>query len=83
MRLVTPNYSKRTPVVNDMHFSDSGGGVTGSPPLQTPDLGQPQDTFNPGAKSEILPSGPPKYVQPKGKRVLAKGLTNRRITQNI
>lgn len=73
MKLVTPNYNKRTPIVNDNAF------VTGNPPLATPTIGSPQDTFNPGGGSGVLPSGPPKYVQPKGKRAIAKGLTNKRL----
>lgn len=82
MKLVTPNYSQRTPIVNDNHFSDSGP-VTGSPPVPSPTLGSPQDSFNPGAMAGPLPNGPPKYIQPKGKRVIAKGLTNKRITGNL
>lgn len=73
---------RQTPIVNDTHFSDAHA-ISGNPALQTPGLGAPQDSFNPGANSEILPSGPPKYIQPKGKRVIAKGLTNKRITGNI
>lgn len=73
--LVKPNYSARTPIVNDNHFSDT--------PLQTPGLGAPSDSFNPGASSVPLPNGPPKYVQPAGKRPMSKGLTNKRITGNI
>ena len=83
MKLVTPNYKSRTPVVNDNHFSDAGPGVTGNPPLMEPGIGAPQDSFNPGAQSEPLPMGPPKYIQPKGKRVIAKGLTNKRLTGNL
>lgn len=82
MKLVTPNYSRRTPAFNDAHFSDASP-PNASNPIQMPTLGQPQDSFNPGAGAGPLPSGPPKYIQPKGKRVLAKGLTNRRITQNV
>lgn len=77
MRLIKPNYSQRTPIVNDNHFVD------GNPPLATPGVGSPQDTFNPGAKSAALPNGPPRFVQPPGKRVYAKGETNKRLTQNI
>lgn len=62
-----------TPIVNEMHFTDA----------RAPTLGSPMTVFNPGAKSEILPNGPPKYVQPKGKKPNAKGLTNKRITANI
>ena len=84
MKLVTPNYSKRTPVVNDSHFSDAGAGPVASNPIQMPGLGDPQDSFNPGQASAPLPSGPPRFIQPKGaKRVYAKGVTNKRITQNI
>ena len=74
MKLVKPNYSKRSPVVNDMHFSDAATGQPG--------LGSPQDTFNPGQASEALPNGPPKYIQPAGKRVMSKGLTNKRLPAN-
>lgn len=78
MKLVAPNYSKRTPIVNDNSF------VAGNPPLATPTIGSPQATFNPGGKSGILPVGPPKYIQPKGKRAVSKGLTNKRLpNQNI
>lgn len=77
MRLVTPNYSARTPIVNDNSFVD------GHPPVATPTIGAASDTFNPGGKSGLFPNGPPKYVQPRGKRVMAKGLTNKRITQNV
>lgn len=73
---------KQTPIVNDAHFSDSHA-VGGNPPLQTPGLGAPQDSFNPGAGSEILPNGPPKYIQPQGKKVIAKGLTNKRLTGTV
>lgn len=82
MKLVKPNYKSRTPVVNDMHFSDAGAGPTGNPPLTLPGIGSPQDTFNPGQASEALPSGPPKYIQPAGKRVMGKGLTNKRLPAN-
>ena len=77
MKLVTPNFSKRTPIVNDNNFID------GSPPIAAPTIGSPQASFNPGAASGALPNGPPRFIQPKGKRVYAKGLTNKRITQNI
>lgn len=72
----------QTPIVNDAHFSDSHA-VSGNPPLMTPNLGAPQDTFNPGAGSEPLPNGPPKYIQPAGKKVVAKGLTNKRLTGTV
>lgn len=72
----------RTPIVNDSHFSDSHA-IKGNPPIATPGLGNPMDSYNPGASSEILPNGPPKYMQPQGKRPMSKGLTNKRITQNI
>lgn len=83
MKMVKPNYSSRSPIVNDNHFDDSTPVTAGNPPLPDPTLGSPQDSFNPAANSEPLPNGPPKYVQPKGKRVMAKGLTNKRITGNI
>lgn len=60
------------PIVDDSAFTDT-----------RPTIGQPSTSFNPGKASEILPNGPPKYVQPQGKRVMAKGLTNKRITGNI
>jgi hypothetical protein len=75
MRLVTPDYSQRSPIVNDNNFVD------GNPPLPTPTLGSPQASFNPGAKSGLFPNGPPKYIQPKGKRAGAKGMTNKRLPQ--
>lgn len=60
-------------IVNHLAFSDA-----------TPTLGGTSSTFNPGTKSEPMPSGPPRYVQPKG--VLktrdvtsAPGLTNKRF----
>lgn len=71
-KLQVPNYSKRTPIVNDAHFTDGPS----EPTLQSAQ-------FNPGQNAAALPNGPPKYVQPKGKRIFAKGLTNKRITQNI
>lgn len=79
MKLVTPNYKARSPIVNDASFSD---GPVAPMPAQ-PVTGSPDATFNPGANSSPFPNGPPKYIQPKGKRVIAKGLTNKRITGNI
>ena len=76
MQLVKPNYSQRSPIVNDNSFVD------GHPPLPTPTLGSPQANFNPGGNSSPLPNGPPKYVQPKGKRPMSKGLTNKRLPMN-
>lgn len=73
--LIKPNYSARTPIVNDAHFTDT--------PLPTPTVGSTQASFNPGAQSGQLPNGPPRFVAPPGKRVYAKGLTNKRITGNI
>lgn len=70
MRLVKPNYSSRTPVVNDSNFSDAK-------------IGTAQTSFNPGQKASPFPNGPPKFIQPPGKRVNAKGMTNKRLTQNI
>lgn len=70
MKLVTPNYSKRSPIVNESSFNDQKIGGT-------------SDTFNPGASASPLPTGPPKYIQVPGKRPNAKGLTNKRLTQNI
>lgn len=72
-----------TPIVNDSAFSDSHAISGGNPPLTLPGLGAPQDSYNPGAQAGPLPNGPPKYIQPKGKRPMQKGLTNKRITQNI
>ena len=77
MKLVTPNYSKRSPIVNDDHFVD------GNPPLPSPTIGSAQASFNPGQGSSALPNGPPRFVQPPGKRVYAKGLTNKRVPGNI
>jgi len=76
MKLVKPNYSARTPIVNDNNFVD------GNPPIATPTIGSPSATFNPGGKSSPLPNGPPKYIQPAGKRPMAKGLTNKRLPMN-
>lgn len=70
MKLVKPNYSKRSPIVNDTHYNDAK-------------IGSKNSTFNPGAKAGILPAGPPRYIAPPGKRVNAKGLTNKRFTQNV
>lgn len=70
MKLVKPNYSARTPIVNDSHFNDAK-------------IGSASTTFNPGAKASALPAGPPKFIQPPGKRVNAKGLTNKRFSQNV
>jgi hypothetical protein len=79
MHLETPNYSQRSPIVNDNHFVD------GNPPVPSPVLGSPQASFDPGAKSSALPNGPPRFIQPQGaKRVFGtKGLTNKRQTSNI
>lgn len=75
MKLLTPNYSARTPVVNDAHFTDG-------PALPT--LGSPQASFNPGQGASALPNGPPRFVQAPGKRVFGtKGLTNKRNTSNL
>jgi hypothetical protein len=73
--MVVPNYSKRSPIVNDNNFVD------GNPPVPSPTLGSSQTTFNPGAKS----AAPPKYIQPVGaKRVFGtKGLTNKRQTGDL
>ncbi len=73
---------KSSPIVNDAHFSDAHAVSTSSAP-PTPGIGSPMDSFNPGGASEILPSGPPKYIQPAGKRPMAKGLTNKRVTGNL
>jgi hypothetical protein len=74
MKMVTPNYSQRTPAFND-------GGFTDGP--REPTIGSTQASFNPGQSASALPNGPPRFIQPQGKRVYAKGLTNKRITQNI
>jgi len=76
MQLVKPNYSARSPIVNDNNFVD------GNPPISTPTIGSPQATFNPGAKSGPLPNGPPKYIQPQGKRPMSKGMSNKRLPMN-
>lgn len=74
---------RSTPIVNDQHFSDAHAISNGNPPIQMPQLGSPQDSYNPGQQAGPLPNGPPKYIQAKGKRVIAKGLTNKRITGNV
>lgn len=81
MKLETPNYSKRSPIVNESGFNDSH--ATSFTPPAGPKLGSPQTTFNPGASSEILPGGAPKYVSPPGRRVQGKGLTNKRLTGTL
>jgi len=63
------------PVVNDMHFTDA-------PRIAMPTIGSPQASFNPASGGSILPNGPPKFIQPKGKRATAKGLTNKRLPMN-
>lgn len=70
MRLVKPNYKARKPIVNEVHYTDAR-------------IGDKSSTFNPGAKASALPNGPPKFIQVPGKRIYAKGLTNKRLTQNI
>lgn len=70
MKLVKPNYSKRSPIVNDTHYNDAK-------------IGSKNSTFNPGASSSPLPTGPPRTISAPGKRVYAKGLTNKRFQQNI
>lgn len=70
MKLVKPNYSQRTPIVNEDHFMDAR-------------VGGKDASYNPGQKAQALPTGPPKYIQVPGKRPYSKGLTNKRITQNI
>lgn len=74
MKLVTPNYSQRTPVFNDSSFTDGA----------SPGIGTPNASFNPGRNSGPLPKGPPKYVTPGGgkSRNLAQGLTNKRYQFN-
>lgn len=60
------------PIVDHNSFTDA-----------TPTIGGKSDTFNPGTGSAgVLPSGPPKYVQPKGVRpqtFAGKGQTNKRL----
>lgn len=70
--LVKPNYSSRTPIVNDNSFTDSH-----------PTIGSPSATFNPGASTSPLPNGPPRNINIPGKRPYSKGMTNKRITNNI
>ena len=50
-----------------------------------PTMGSPQATFNPGDASAYgpLPGGPPRNVNPPGRRVVAKGLTNKRIQNTM
>lgn len=74
MKLLKPSYKARSPVVNDTHFTDGP---------QEPTLGSPQASFNPGKDAGPLPKGPPKYIQPAGKKPFSKGLTNKRYTNNI
>jgi hypothetical protein len=75
MSLVKPNYSQRTPIVND-------GGFTDGP--REPTLGSTQATFNPGQNASPLPNGPPRFIQAPGKRVFAgKGMTNKRNPGNL
>lgn len=71
--LVKPNYSARTPIVNDAHFTDT--------PTPTPTIAS--QGFNPGQKDELLPGGPPRYIQPPGRRVISKGLSNKRINDTL
>jgi membrane-associated protease RseP (regulator of RpoE activity) len=76
MRMEIPNYSKRSPIVNDNNFVD------GHPPVPSPTLGSPQATFNPGAKSGL--PAPPRFISPPGKRVSgAKGMSQKRQTDNL
>lgn len=73
--LIKPNYSARTPIVNDAHFTDG-------PKLPT--IGSPQASFNPGQSAGALPNGPPRFVNAPGKRVYGgKGLSNKRMPNNI
>ena len=74
-QLITPNYSARAPIVNDAHFTDG-------PPLPT--MGSPMASFNPGQSASALPNGPPRAINPPGKRPAGvKGLTNKRINANL
>jgi hypothetical protein len=74
-QMVKPNYSARTPIVNDSGFTDG--------PRQ-PTIGSPQASFNPGQSAAALPNGPPRFINAPGKRVYGgKGMTNKRITNNI
>lgn len=62
----------QTPVVNHANFTDA-----------RPTLGSSSASFDPGRASQPLQGGPPRYVGVKGKRAQSKGLTNKRITDNI
>lgn len=61
---------KGTPIVNDAHYTDA-----------RPTIGSPSATFNPGGAQQAgpLPNGPPRFIQPKGRRFQTKGNTNKRI----
>ncbi len=73
MKLVTPNYSKRTPVFNDNHFTDGPAMPTAN------SVG-----FDPGQSAAPMPNGPPRFISPPGKRVVGtKGLTQKRQTSNL
>lgn len=62
----------QTPVVNHMSFTDA-----------RPTIGSKSATFNPGAASNPLPNGPPRYISVKGKSPRQKGETNKRINDNL
>ena len=75
MNLVKPNYSARTPIVND-------GGFTDGP--REPTLGSAQASFNPGGNAAALPNGPPRYINAPGKSPRGnKSLSNKRLGSNI
>ena len=76
MKMVKPNYSARTPVFNDNHYTDA------RPAIGAPTIGSPQASFNPGGNASMLPNGPPRAIQVPGKRPMAKGLTNKRLPMN-
>lgn len=61
------------PVVNDTNFTDA-----------RPTIGGSNDTFNPGGATAagVLPGGPPKYINPPGRKTNSfapKGETNKRL----
>lgn len=64
MKLVTPNYGARAPVVNDSNYTDAK-------------IGSPETSYQPSQPADPMVA-PPKYVSPPGRRVQDKGLTNKR-----
>lgn len=72
----------RTPIVNESAFSDAHA----SGPPAMPIIGSPSATFNPANASAYgpEPNGPPRTPAGiKGKRPVAKGLTNKRFQSTL